>query len=255
MGCVISGPVIEASLRATTNAWEYVLWTPWFQVPGGEAVNATVVVKNATTYFLATASVQYAKVRPKNPGEPDTLVTSPSGTTALISADISTDTADQAWARVGIAVKDSQGGLGQGDVALYLSHTSCGMLLGSGIVQINPSIAGKDIFIPIGSLHSTLSVSKLKMALLVQDIASAGSGDLDFQLGYRTYETDPELSGAWQKPEGAYTTAASNTEYNTGEVSPVAGFTTKSWFQGGIIVRPSTADISATLVVTLFGKQ
>lgn len=249
MACVIAGPVMEATLQAYSASWAHVIWGPWFELPGGEQVHATVKVKNATTNFKATASVQYAAVLPENPDDADELDATGTSSSTLISADLSTDGLYKAWARVGTAVKGAASSFDEGDVTVTPYRTACGVVMGRGVIQVSPGPASKSIYVPLGGLHSTLGLTKLKLAVYAQDVE--GTGTLSYQLVYRTYASDRDVPGTWQTL-GTLTALSNNTGDNQGELSVT--LTGKSWIEVGIALTPSTADMTATVKGMVLGK-
>lgn len=126
---------------------------------------------------------------------------------------VTTQTAGTFFVRFGVAFALQSGGsgLGQADVALAVSYTQCGQVVGSRSLSPDCSTTS-DAVIPISGWLAALLVQKIKVLTIVRSLV----GGFEWKLAYRTATTSKEEPSGWTAIDQNYKTAG---EFNSGEVT------------------------------------
>lgn len=202
----------------TSTTAIYVWLVGWMPCIGMDAIKLVVKNKAVSGNLQTQPVVQFAAVRPDNPGDPSTkgslLVGAGEGCTGVL--DISADIDDQFYMRVGLAYSLSEGStLGQGDVTLEMSYAACGSVLGSWMGSLT-TVTDVDAFVAITEWIPALQADKVMVAFVARSLA----GNFRYRLCYRTATTSAEDGGSWSTTFDAWRTAG---EANTTELALTIG--------------------------------
>lgn len=215
MACGKDIPEQQQHLTTTSTTDQVVWFVGWMPCIGIDNVKVTLKNRAVQGSFQSQLVVQVAPIRTDKPDDPvkldDALVGAGERCSGVES--ITTQTAGTFFVRFGVAFSLQAGGsgLGQADVALAVSYTQCGQVVGARTLSPDCSTT-TDAVIPITGWLMALLVQKVKVLTLVRSLL----GGFEWKLAYRTATTSKEEPSGWTAIDQSYKTAG---EFNSGEVS------------------------------------
>ena len=133
------------------------------------------------------------------------------------------------------------------------SWAQLGEEIGMTEVQVQPAPLGQTIYLPVGGPRPTLGVTHLKAGLSIAGFQ--GSGTLKNKMCVRTCATEEGAYGDWVAMESSWDDATADQERSTGEIAVPSVFATDAYYQGGVMLSPTTAVATASLRARLFAVR
>lgn len=218
MACVRSLKQLSLTLTTDVTAVQYVFSDEWFLVEPGTVFDFALLLREVGGNFTAKPALQFAAVRPDNPGSPAAIVDgSYTGATDYTSfRETGAVTSGQMWCRVGIAYKLSAGStLASPQVTLSAFVYGCVEGAGTGEINVQPGmVSGTDLnYVAVTGWFPGVGLTGVMAGIVVTENDSAYSEN---QLVVRT-AIDPRKPNNWQTAEAAYNNpSTTNSERNTG---------------------------------------
>jgi hypothetical protein len=150
-------------------------------------------------------------------------------------------------------LKSSQGTSGEGIADVTVFRDVSGTELGLAEVSVQPGPLGQSLFVPVGGPLPTLGVTHLKGGLWITSFQ--GSGTLKNRICVRTCATEEGACSEWTALEAGWTDTTADEERNTGTVAVPSLFEDDAYYQGGVMLNPTTAVVTASLRARLFGVR
>lgn len=215
MACGKYIPEQQQHLTTTSTTDQVVWFVGWTPCIGIDNAKATLKNRAVQGSFQSQLVVQVAPIRTDKPDDPVKLDDALVGAGERCSGEesITTQTAGTFFVRFGVAFSLQAGGsgLGQADVALAVSYTQCGQVVGARTLSPDSSTT-TDAVIPITGWLMALLVQKVKVLTLVRSLL----GGFEWKLAYRMATTSKEEPSGWTAIDQSYKTAG---EFNSGEVT------------------------------------
>lgn len=225
---------------ATTSTTDQVAWfVDWMPCIGIDNLKVTLKNRAVQGSFQSQLVIQVAPIRTDKPDDPVKLDEALLGTGERCSGleSIVQQTGGTFFLRVGVAFALQSGGsgLGQADVALAVSYTQCGQVVGARSLSPDCSTTA-DAVLPLTGWLASLLVQKVKVVTIVRSLL----GGFEWKLAYRTATTSKEEPSAWTAIDQNYKVAG---EFNSGEVSLTLD--TVMYVQLGLLYHSSSGAGSA----------
>lgn len=180
-------------------------------------------------------AVQYADVRPDQPGAWSTLDAEQSTATERCASGISLSYASRFYVRFGVAYRSGTNGTqASADLSLRVTFNSCGQVLGAGAQRLT-AVSTTEGFWPVTGWMPSVAAAKVKAAF--SGSAFVGTG-FRYQLAQQKAATSVESPGAWAAIEAGWRT--NDGAGNTGELT--LSYSSQAWTRFGVAYSVSSGS-------------
>ncbi len=220
----------QSRLTAISSTVQYAWLTGWFPTIGVDKIKGVLRNRGVDGNFQSRMAMQLATIRTDDPTSIALLESNymqGAGERCSGVLDISSDTANKFFMRLGVAYSVSSGtSPAAADVGLELAYDAYGQVVGSTSLDLlTPGTASRHV--PITGWIPAIHADKVKAAIVVTNAV----GTFRSQLAYRTATTSQQDTGSWSTNlEGSW--HSGDGEFATGELSLSTG--SVMWVQLGL---------------------